>query len=72
MKRPRGRLRRRWEDNIELNPKELRFKIVNWTCLAKSRDKWGAVVIAIMQLRPSGNAEILGIAEELLASEDSI
>jgi hypothetical protein len=44
---------------------------VNWTCLPKNRDKWRAVVIAIMKLRPSGNAEILSLAEGLLASEDS-
>jgi hypothetical protein len=60
-----------WEDNIEPNPKELRFKDVNWTCLAKNRDKWRAVVIAVMKLRPSGNAEILVLAEGLAASEDS-
>ena len=41
---------------------------MNWTCLAKSRDKWRAAVIAIMKLRPLGNAEILGLAEGLLAS----
>jgi len=62
---------RRWENNIKCNPKELRFKDVNWTCLVKNRDKWWAVVIAVMKPRPSGNAEILVLAEGLLASEDS-
>jgi len=40
-KRPLGRLRRRWEDNIIMDLSEVRWKGVDWwKCLAHHRDQW--------------------------------
>jgi hypothetical protein len=41
-KRPFGRLRRRWEDNIRMDLKEIGINTRNWVDLARSRDYWGA------------------------------
>jgi hypothetical protein len=39
-KRPRGRLRRRWEDNIRMNLREIVSGVVDWIHLAQDRDNW--------------------------------
>jgi len=39
-KRPLGRLRRRWEDNINLDLREIKIDRVNWIRLAKDRVQW--------------------------------
>ena len=36
-KRPLGRSRSRWEDNIRMDPKEIRISTMNWDYLAKDR-----------------------------------
>jgi hypothetical protein len=38
-KRPLGRLRRRWEDNIKMNPQEEGCRGMNWIELAQDRDR---------------------------------
>jgi hypothetical protein len=50
-KRPLGRPRRRWEDNIKLELREIRVDGTNWIRLAQDRVKWWAFVYAIMNLR---------------------
>jgi len=40
-KRPLGRSRRRWEDNIEMNIKKVRWTGMDWTDLAEDRDRLG-------------------------------
>jgi hypothetical protein len=45
-KRPLGRTRRRWEDNIKMDRQE-----VGWIDLAQDRDRWRALVNAVMNLR---------------------
>jgi len=50
-KRPIGRLRRRWEDNIELDLQEVRCRDMDWIQLAEDRDRWRALVNAVMNLR---------------------
>jgi hypothetical protein len=50
-KRPLGRLRRRWADNISLDPGEVGWGDVDWIGLAKDRNKWRALVNEIMNLR---------------------
>ena len=50
-KRPFGRRRRRWEDNIKLDLQEVGFGGVNWIEMAQDRDRWRAVVNAVMNLR---------------------
>ena len=50
-KRPLGRLRQRWEDNIEMNLQEVGFGGTGWIELAQERDRWWALVNAIMNLQ---------------------
>jgi len=50
-KRPLGRPRRRWEDNIKIDLQEAGCEGMVWIELAQDRDKWLAVVNAVMNLR---------------------
>ena len=50
-KRPLGRPRRRWEDNIKMNFQEVGGAGMDWFELAQTRDRWRALVNAIMNLR---------------------
>ena len=50
-KRPLGRPRRRWEDNIKIYLQEVGCEGVNWIELAQDRDSWRALVNAVMNLR---------------------
>ena len=49
-KRPLGRPRRRWDDNIKLDLQEVGFGDVDWIELAQDRDKWPALVNAVMNV----------------------
>jgi len=50
-KRPLGRLRRRWEDNIKVDLYEVGRGGMDWIDLAQGRDRWRALVNAVMNLR---------------------
>jgi len=50
-KTPLGRPRRRWEDNIKMDLQELGYGGVEWIELAKDRDRWRALVNAVMNTR---------------------
>jgi hypothetical protein len=50
-KRPLGRPRRRWEDGIRMDLVKIGFGGVDWIRLAQDRDRWRAVVSAVMNLR---------------------
>jgi hypothetical protein len=50
-KRQLGRPRRRWIDNIKMDLLEIGLSVVDWIGLAQDRDKWRAVVSAVMKLR---------------------
>jgi hypothetical protein len=50
-KRPLGRPRRRWEDGIETDFRRTGWRGVEWIHLAQDRDRWRAVVSAVMNLR---------------------
>jgi hypothetical protein len=50
-KRPLGRPRRRWEDGIRMDLREIRLGAVDWIRLAQDRDRWRSVVSAVMNLR---------------------
>jgi len=50
-KRPLGRPRRRWEDNIKMNIQELGGGCGDWMELGEDRDRWRAVVSTVMNLR---------------------
>jgi hypothetical protein len=49
-KRPLGRLRRRWEDNVKMDIQELEFGGMDWIELAHDRDRWRALVNAVIFL----------------------
>ncbi|KAJ4450480.1 hypothetical protein ANN_01905 [Periplaneta americana] len=50
-KRPLGRPRRRWEDNIKMDLREVGYDGRDWINLAQDRDQWRAYVWAAMNLR---------------------
>jgi hypothetical protein len=50
-KRPLGRPRRRWVDNIKMDLLEIGWSSVDWIGLAQYRDKWRALVNAVMNLQ---------------------
>ena len=50
-KRPLGRPRRRWEDNIKMDLQEARVGCGDWMELAQDRDRWRALVSTVMNLR---------------------
>jgi hypothetical protein len=52
-KRPIGRPRRRWEDNIRMDLREIRWGGMDWINLAQDRDQWRALVKTVMNLRVS-------------------
>jgi len=50
-KRPLGRPRRRWEDNIKVDLEEVGCGGMDWIELAQDRDRWRALVNVVMNLR---------------------
>ena len=49
-KRPLGRPRRRWEDSIKMDFQEVGCGGMDWIELAQDRDRWRALVNAVMNL----------------------
>jgi hypothetical protein len=52
-KRPLGRPRPRWKDNIKLDRREIGIGGANWIQLAQDRVQWRAFVNTVMNLRVS-------------------
>jgi len=50
-KRPLGRPRRRWVDNIKMDLQEVGCGYMNWIGQAQDRDSWRTLVSAVMNLR---------------------
>jgi hypothetical protein len=48
-RQPLGRPRHRWEDNIKMDLQEVEWRM-DWIVLAQDRDRWVAVVNAVMNL----------------------
>ena len=63
-KRPLGRPRRRWEDNIKMDLQEVGEGCEDWMELAQDRDKWRALVSTVMNLRVPKMRGISGLAAE--------
>jgi hypothetical protein len=55
-KRPLGRPKRRWVDNIRMDLGEVGWDDVDWIGLAKDRNRWRAVVNSVLNLRVPRNA----------------
>ena len=55
-KRPFGRPRHRWEDNIKIDLQEVVWGGMAWIDLAQDRDRWWALVNAVMNLQVPQNA----------------
>jgi hypothetical protein len=55
-KRPLGSPRCRWEDNIKVDLQEVRCRAMNLIDLAEDRDRWRALVNAVMNLQIPLNA----------------
>jgi hypothetical protein len=49
-KSPLGRPRRRWDDGIRMDLREIGLGDVDWIRLSQDRDRWRAVVSAVMNL----------------------
>jgi hypothetical protein len=52
-KRLLGRPRCRWEDNVKMDLQEVEYGCMGWIELAQDRDRWRALVNAIMDLQIS-------------------
>jgi hypothetical protein len=55
-KRPLGRPRRRWVDNIKMDLGEIGWDGMDWIDLAQDRDRWRALVNTVMNLQVPLNA----------------
>jgi hypothetical protein len=49
-RRPLGRPRRRWEDNIKMDLREVGWGGMNWIELAQDSDRWWALVNVVMNV----------------------
>ena len=56
-RRPLGKRRRRWEDNIKMDLQEVECGGMDWIELAQDRDRWRVLVFVVMNLRVPKNAE---------------
>jgi hypothetical protein len=50
-KRPLGKPRRRWEFNVKMDLREIRWGGMDWIDLAQDRDQWRALVSTLMNFR---------------------
>jgi hypothetical protein len=50
-RRPFGRPRRRWEDNVKMDLQDVGWGDVDWIDMAEDRDRWRAFVNAVMNPR---------------------
>jgi hypothetical protein len=50
-RRSLGRSRRRWEDNIQMDLREVGWGSIDWINLVQDRDRWRALVNTVMNLQ---------------------
>jgi len=53
-RRPFGRFRHRWDDNIKMELQEVGWRDTDWNALAQDRGRWQALVHAVMNLHADG------------------
>jgi hypothetical protein len=53
-RQPLGRPRRKWEDNIKIDLREIGFGDVDWIHLAQDRNRWRALVKTVMSHKTRG------------------
>ena len=51
VKRPFGRIRHTWEDNLKMDLQKVGMGGMDWIELAQDRDRWRALVNAVMNIR---------------------
>ena len=67
-----GRHKHRWENNIKMNFQEVIWSGLDWIDLDEDRDRWWALVNAVMNLQVPYLREISWLAADLLASEEGL
>ena len=71
-KRPLGRPRHRWEDNIKIDLQEVRGGCGDWMELAQDRDRWRALVSTVMNLRVPKMRAISCLLQNQVASHEGL
>ena len=71
-KRPLGTPRRRWYDYIKMGLQEVGCGDMDWIELAQNRDRWRALVNAVINLRVPYNAGNFLLAANRLASQEGL
>jgi hypothetical protein len=72
-KRPLGRPRRRWEDNIKMDLEEVGGGRGDWMELAQDRDRWRTLVSTVKNLRVPQNAgDFLVSCKDWSASQEGL
>ena len=71
-KRPLGRPRRRWEDNIKMDLQEVGGSCGDWMELVQDRDRWRALVGTVRNFRVPKMRGISWLAAEQLASQEGL
>jgi len=71
-KRPLGRPRRKWEDNIKMDLQELGCGGMDWMDVAQNRDRWLAIVYAVINFGFHKLRAIPCLAENRLASQEGL
>ena len=71
-KKPLGRPRRRWVDNIRMDLQEVGCGYMAWIGLAQGRDRWRTLVSAVMNLRVRETRGISLVAANQLAAQEGL
>jgi hypothetical protein len=71
-KRPLGRPRRRWVDNIKMDFREIEWDGMDWIDLAQDRDQWRALVNTVMYIRFHKMLRSSLVAAQLPASQEGL
>jgi hypothetical protein len=50
-KRPLGRPRRMWVDNMKMDLRDIEWEVMDWIDLAQDRDQWRTLASTVMNLR---------------------